>query len=182
MVIEFNAAAERTFGYTKAQAIGRTLADLIVPPPFRAAHTAGLARYLATGDGPLLGKVIEMTAVRSDGSELQWSWRSRPSTPRGPDIHRCIARHHGTQARRRDPRPPGRDCRFIGRRDLQHGLDDTILTWNAGAERLYGYTASEMIGRNRPLLAPAGKRGDGPPAVGNGLNDVAFNPALIAAW
>ena len=36
------------------------------------------------------------------------------------------------------------------------GLDDTILTWNAGAERLYGYTASEVIGRSRTLLVPAG--------------------------
>ena len=35
-------------------------------------------------------------------------------------------------------------------------LDDTILTWNAGAERLYGYTAAEVIGRNRALIVPAG--------------------------
>ena len=70
MVIEFNAAAERTFGYTKAEAIGRALADLIIPPPLRDAHAAGLARYLATGEGPLIGKLIEITAVRSDGSEI----------------------------------------------------------------------------------------------------------------
>jgi len=69
-VIEFNAAAERTFGYTKAEAIGRALADLIIPPQLRDAHRAGLARYLATGEGPLLGKPIEVTAVRSDGSEI----------------------------------------------------------------------------------------------------------------
>jgi PAS domain S-box-containing protein len=69
-VIEFNAAAERTFGYTKAEAIGRALADLIIPPPQRLAHSAGLARYLATGVGPLLGRLIEITAVRSDGSEI----------------------------------------------------------------------------------------------------------------
>jgi PAS domain S-box-containing protein len=69
-VIEFNAAAERTFAYAKADAIGRTLADLIVPPPLRDAHAAGLARYLATGAGPLIGKLIEMTAMRSDGSEI----------------------------------------------------------------------------------------------------------------
>jgi PAS domain S-box-containing protein len=70
MVIEFNAAAERTFGYTKAEAIGRALADLIIPPPLRAAHAAGLARYLVTGEGPLLGKLLEITAVRSDGSQI----------------------------------------------------------------------------------------------------------------
>jgi PAS domain S-box-containing protein len=69
-VIEFNAAAERTFGYTKAEAIGRALADLIIPPALRGAHTAGLAHYLSTGEGPLIGKLIEVTAVRSDGSEI----------------------------------------------------------------------------------------------------------------
>src|SRR5258705_13951432 len=69
-VIEFNAAAERTFGYTKAEAIGRALADLLIPPPLRAAHTAGLSRYLATGEGPLIGKLIEIDAMRSDGSEI----------------------------------------------------------------------------------------------------------------
>jgi PAS domain S-box-containing protein len=70
VVIEFNAAAERTFGYTKAEAIGRVLADLIIPPKLRDAHVAGLARYLATGEGPLLGKLVEIAAVRSDGSEI----------------------------------------------------------------------------------------------------------------
>ena len=69
-VIEFNAAAERTFGYPKAEVMGRALADLIIPAPFRDAHAAGLARYLATGEGPLLGKLIEITAMRSDGSEI----------------------------------------------------------------------------------------------------------------
>src|ERR1700687_3475727 len=69
-VIEVNAAAERTLGYTKANAIGRALTDLIIPPPLRDAHRAGLARYLATGEGPLIGKLIEMTAMRSDGSEI----------------------------------------------------------------------------------------------------------------
>ncbi|MEX2285080.1 MAG: PAS domain S-box protein, partial [Gemmatimonadota bacterium] len=67
-VVEFNAAAEQTFGYTKAEAVGRALSDLIIPPAFREAHKAGMARYRSTGVGPLLGKVIEITAMRSDGS------------------------------------------------------------------------------------------------------------------
>ena len=69
-VIGLNAAAERTFGYTKAGAIGRSLADLIIPPRLREAHAAGLARFLATGEGRLVGKLVEITAVRSDGSEI----------------------------------------------------------------------------------------------------------------
>ena len=69
-VIEFNLAALRTFGYTKAEAMGRPLAELIIPPRFREGHSAGLARYVATADGPIIGKVVEMIAMRSDGTEF----------------------------------------------------------------------------------------------------------------
>jgi len=68
LVREFNPAAERTFGYTREEAIGRRLAELIVPPELRDAHEAGLRRYLATGEASVLGKRIELTAMRADGS------------------------------------------------------------------------------------------------------------------
>jgi len=69
-VIEFNPAAERTFGYRKRDVFGRPLADLIIPPALRQAHRDGLARYHATGTHKVLGHRIEMRAVRSDGSEF----------------------------------------------------------------------------------------------------------------
>ena len=47
-VIDFNPAAERTFGYRAGEAIGRDMAELIVPPALRERHRRGLARYLAT--------------------------------------------------------------------------------------------------------------------------------------
>jgi PAS domain S-box-containing protein len=67
-VVEFNAAAERTFGYARAEALGRPMAELVIPPHLRAAHVAGLARHLATGDSRLLGRRIEVDAMRADGS------------------------------------------------------------------------------------------------------------------
>jgi PAS domain S-box-containing protein len=69
-VVEFNPSAEKTFGYRRGEAIGRILAELIIPHSLRAAHTRGLSRYLATGEGPVLGKHIELTAMRGDGSEF----------------------------------------------------------------------------------------------------------------
>ena len=69
-VAEFNPAAEEIFAYTRVEAVGRELADLIVPPAVREAHRRGLARCVATGQGPILGKRIEMTAVRADGTEF----------------------------------------------------------------------------------------------------------------
>jgi PAS domain S-box-containing protein len=69
-VIEFNPAAERMFGYARADVIGREVAEVIVPPSFRDAHRRGLARYLATGEHTLLGGRIEVTARRADGTEF----------------------------------------------------------------------------------------------------------------
>ncbi len=69
-VIEFNPAAERTFGYRRAETIGKELAELIIPPRLREQHRRGLVRYLATGEGPVLGTRIEMPAVRADGAEF----------------------------------------------------------------------------------------------------------------
>lgn len=69
-ILEFNAAAQRTFGYSADQAIGQEMAQLIIPPFLRERHRRGLAHYLATGEGPVLGKRIEMIAMRADGTEF----------------------------------------------------------------------------------------------------------------
>src|SRR5262249_25458412 len=69
-ITEFNPAAERTFGYTRAEVFGQPLADRIIPPALQDSHRRGLAHYLATGEGPVLGKRIEIMAVRADGSEF----------------------------------------------------------------------------------------------------------------
>jgi len=69
-ITEFNPAAERTFGYRREEVVGQQLADVIIPPALRQEHRRGLARYLATGEARVLGRRIEMTAVRADGSEF----------------------------------------------------------------------------------------------------------------
>jgi diguanylate cyclase (GGDEF)-like protein/PAS domain S-box-containing protein len=69
--IEFNAAAERVFGYRQADVAGRELAELIIPEDLRDAHRAALSRWsahgVADGRGHLLGRRIEVTAMASDG-------------------------------------------------------------------------------------------------------------------
>jgi two-component system, sensor histidine kinase and response regulator len=69
-ILEFSPAAERTFGYTRQEVLGQELAEQIIPPSLRAAHRRGMAHYHQTGEGPVLGKRIEVTAMRSDGSEF----------------------------------------------------------------------------------------------------------------
>ncbi len=69
-VVELNAAAERTFGFVREAVRGVLLSDLIIPPRMREAHFRGIRRYLETGEGPLLGRRIEVSALRCDGTEF----------------------------------------------------------------------------------------------------------------
>jgi two-component system NtrC family sensor kinase len=68
VVVSFNPAAEATFGYTQTYAVGKLIADLIVPPERRQAHAASLQRYRMTGEARWLGRRVEMQAMRSDGT------------------------------------------------------------------------------------------------------------------
>jgi PAS domain S-box-containing protein len=69
-VVEFNPAAEQVFGYSRDEALGRTLAELIVPPSLRERHSRAFARFIETGEARLLGRRIELTGMRADGSEF----------------------------------------------------------------------------------------------------------------
>lgn len=67
-VVEFNPAAEEAFGYSRSETIGREMAELIIPPEFRDSHRRGFDHYLATGEGPIIGKRVEMKAMRKNGT------------------------------------------------------------------------------------------------------------------
>ncbi|HYE63035.1 MAG TPA: CHASE domain-containing protein [Phycisphaerales bacterium] len=69
-VVDFNPAAERIFGYRRDEVVGREMADLIIPPQFREAHRHGLRRHLAGGPSTVLGRRLEITAVRKNGEEF----------------------------------------------------------------------------------------------------------------
>jgi PAS domain S-box-containing protein len=69
-VVEFNPAAERTFGYTRDEALGRTLAELVVPPSLRERHGDAFARFVETGEKRVFGRRLELTAIRADGTEF----------------------------------------------------------------------------------------------------------------
>ena len=69
-ITEFNPAAERTFGHDRPDVVGKHLGDVIVPTALREKHRAGFVRHLATGESRVLGRRIEMTALRANGQEF----------------------------------------------------------------------------------------------------------------
>jgi PAS domain S-box-containing protein len=70
LVTEFNHAAQAIFGLTAEEAVGKLLADLIIPPSLRERHRRGLSRYLEEGKTGVLEKLVELTGMRSDGTEF----------------------------------------------------------------------------------------------------------------
>jgi PAS domain S-box-containing protein len=71
IIVEWNPQAEKTFGWSRDDVIGQSLAATIIPPAYRARHAAGLARFLRTGEGAVLGKRIEIDALARDGREFK---------------------------------------------------------------------------------------------------------------
>jgi two-component system sensor histidine kinase/response regulator len=69
-VLIWNSRAEAIFGYTEEQALGRAVADLIVPPVYRERHRQGMARYMETGQRKIIGTRVEVIGMRADGSQF----------------------------------------------------------------------------------------------------------------
>ncbi|TAJ08464.1 MAG: PAS domain S-box protein [Nitrospirae bacterium] len=84
-ITEWNAQAEAIFGWSRREAVGLMLAETIIPPAYREAHERGLRRFLATGQGPLLNRRVEITACRRDGREFPVELTITPA--RQGDIH-----------------------------------------------------------------------------------------------
>jgi diguanylate cyclase (GGDEF)-like protein/PAS domain S-box-containing protein len=69
-IVGWSAQAQGVFGWTNKQAVGKELANLIIPIPLRAAHKKGLEHFMTTGEGPILNKIIEVEALHQDGHNL----------------------------------------------------------------------------------------------------------------
>jgi PAS domain S-box-containing protein len=152
-VIEWNPAAERIFGYSRELAMGRDMAELIVPKSNTELHRKGLAKFLQSGRGRMLGHRTEMMALRANGAEFPVELTITKIPGDGPLVFTTFVRDI-TERRRTEEALRKSEERF---RLLVEGVEDyaiymldthgRITTWNAGAERIMGYRAQEIIGR-----------------------------------
>jgi PAS domain S-box-containing protein len=67
----WNSQAEKIFGWSHSEALGQKLGELIIPEIHRARHASGMARFMRTGEGQILGRRIEIEALRRDGKEIK---------------------------------------------------------------------------------------------------------------
>ena len=159
-VVEFNPAAEATFGYTAAEAVGAELAELIVPPSLRERHREGVRRYFETGESTILDQRLELTGMRKDGSELPVEVTLTAISTDPP----MIAGYVRDLTERRRAEELQRQLALIVESSedaiLSADRDGRITSWNSGAEHLYGYTAEEAIGRMLHILVPSDRIGE----------------------
>jgi two-component system, chemotaxis family, CheB/CheR fusion protein len=154
-VQEFNPASEQVFGFSRSEAVGRELAELIIPPRLRERHRQGLARYLKTGEGPLIGKLIEVEALRRDGSEILVALAINATQVDGSPIFTAYLRD--ITERKRAEETNRRLAAIIessGDAIISKDLDELVTSWNKEAERLFGYGADEIIGKPMTVLVP----------------------------
>jgi len=102
LITGWNPQAEATFGWTRAEALGRTLAQTIVPERYREAHRHGLGRYLATGEAKVLGRRIELSALHRDGREFDVDLAITPIKVDGAPSFSAFVRDITEQKRTRE--------------------------------------------------------------------------------
>ncbi|MGI8462392.1 MAG: PAS domain S-box protein [Solirubrobacterales bacterium] len=166
VITNWNRRAEAMFGWSRNEALGRSLAETIIPEHYRAAHKRGIERFAKTGEGPLLRKRIVMSALRRDGSEFPVELSISPVLAgERQSFHAFLEDISDRQAAEQTLRES--EERF---RTLIHGVTDyaifpldpdgLIVDWNEGAERMYGYEADLIRGKHVSKLVAPGEEGE----------------------
>jgi PAS domain S-box-containing protein len=154
-VLVFNAAAERMFGCTAAEAIGSPI-DRFIPQRFRSAHREHIRRFGETGSSNrLMGPLGELSGLRSDGQEFPIEASISHVEIAGKKLFTVIIRD--ITERRRAEEARVRHAAIVESSDdaiISANLDGIIVSWNAGAQRIFGYVEAEALGRSISMLSP----------------------------
>jgi PAS domain S-box-containing protein len=163
IITNWNPRAEVIFGWTAGEAVGKTLSEVVIPPQYREAHIRGLRHFLATGQGPVLNRRIEITALRRDGTEFPVELSILPlKVGASYRFNAFIA--DITERKRAQERNARLAAIVASSEDAIIGKtpEGIIVTWNRGAERIFGYTAAEALGQPITMLIPLDRSDEEP--------------------
>ncbi|MEX1108115.1 MAG: PAS domain S-box protein, partial [Dongiaceae bacterium] len=157
-ILMFNPACERLFGYSADEVIGQNV-KILMPAPYRDEHDAYLENYHRTGDAKIIGIGRTVEGRRKDGSVFPMDLSVGESAKAGKPIFVGIIRDLSERQRQeREIREAAAQLRAV----VQTAVDGVILIdatgsikmFNPACERLFGYSAAEVIGQNVKMLMP----------------------------
>jgi PAS domain S-box-containing protein len=152
-IILINAQTERLFGYTRMELLEKTV-ELLVPARFRHSHPAHRSRYIAEPKARAMGSGLVIYGLRRDGTEFPVEIRLSPLVTEDGTLV-CSTIRDVTERSQEEAR--ARLAAIVEASDdciIGETLDGTVTSWNRAAERIFGYTAAEMVGSAFAILCP----------------------------
>jgi PAS domain S-box-containing protein len=174
LILQVNSQVETLFGYSRGQLVGKRI-EMLAPERFRGRHTVHREDFAVHPKTRRMGAGLELYGRRRNGSEFPVEISLSPVTMDGgmivlsairdvtdrKRIELELRRAHEELAERTAEQIGEYRARLASIIDssedaiIAKGLDGTITAWNRGAERIYGYTAEEIVGKNITLLVPS---------------------------
>ncbi|MFA5943250.1 MAG: PAS domain-containing sensor histidine kinase [Candidatus Thermoplasmatota archaeon] len=155
-IVLTNAQAERLFGYTRTELLSSNV-DALVPDLVRSGHAAHRARFMADPKARSMGAALDLRARRKDGSEIPVEISLSPlETEEGLLVSAAI---RDVSERRRAQEGLSRLAAIVAASAdgiLTKTLEGIITSWNPSCERLFGYSAAEILGQSVTVLYPPG--------------------------
>ena len=151
-----NRQVEELFGYTRSELIGQQV-EMLVPESVRASHPGHRSGYMSDPRTRPMGAGLQLTARRKDGAEFPVDISLSAIETEG-GLLVSVALRDVTDLRKAEAR-----SRLAAIVDssvdaiIGETLDGTITSWNPAAERIYGWTASEAIGKDIAIIYPPHK-------------------------
>jgi len=162
LIVLVNAQAERLFGYRRRELIGKP-ADILVSEHFRSQHDEQHSRFLAAPPERPTVAGLELFGLRKDGTEFPAEIRLSPLDTKGGVLVSSAIRD--ISDRRRTEEDLRRLASIIACSDdaiVGKTMEGIITSWNAGAERIFGYTPKEAVGQPVTMLVPADRPNEVP--------------------
>jgi len=164
IILMFNPACERLFGYRADEVVGQNV-KMLMPSPYREGHDGYVSNYLKTGKAKVIGIGREVVAQRKDGSTFPMDLQVGEAR-HGDDVAFVGIIHDLTERKRVEQALQESANRL--KTVVDTAVDGVILIdmqgivtmFNPACERLFGYRAHEVVGRNVKMLMPAPYRGE----------------------
>ncbi len=151
-VIAWNKEAVRMFGYSADQAIGQFLSELIVPTQHREAHNQGMQRFVNTGKASIIGRRVEITGMRADGSEFPIELAIAATKAKAGYIFNAFVRDITERKRNEEVLRIAAATFETQEAILITDPESTILRVNQAFQEITGYSAEEAVGQNPRML------------------------------